>query len=466
MPYIPSTLKIFHSNNKTRYTIEDEDEKPKKIECFSGFPTDAANGASHKTAIRWASDSGLSPGSYGSTDLKNTPVPSVQIVGLSYRGRGGRAWKVIDRGFLFDLREGVLLELLTKADGTFKNGVLTGPFIWVSDGGLNLVRAGSKRHEEAALGKPPKNTVSEPEQGNVFELKKNKYVTKVSPASQKEEEWLYTSTVPTDLGGLFLTNALLDGTLKTPTKRPTLPEGSLVGTIKPNLDELLVILLQKILAETVEWTTGSYMTFKNMMYRLRYKSPIPYGYNLITFVQSIVEMQYCVFNEMNGLDPDEVCRLYCNVIRNNSYYTSGVGYTRNFTHMEPFRIYAGNCNDHEKLLRSGFQEVASNPNPACQACCSIFANTALSSKVINTQHPQHLVDCVFSSAEAVMSTADLLAPGMIQKYGLLQEHFEPIRPPAIVSDTTSRYIDMKSIIAKRAPTSTGKLIPSFSKFQY
>ena len=45
-------------------------------------------------------------------NLPNEPFTGIKVVGLEYRGEGGRAYKVIlPNGYYFDLREDVLLDL-------------------------------------------------------------------------------------------------------------------------------------------------------------------------------------------------------------------------------------------------------------------------------------------------------------------------------------------------------------------
>lgn len=472
MSYIPSALKIFHPNSRRAFFVENDSEQRTEIQCFVGFPTDAANGASHTTAVRWAADYDLSPGSYGSTDIQNVPVPSVTVVGLSYRGRGGRAWKIIDRGFLFDLREGALLELLTKGEGSFKTGTLQGPFIWISDGGLRLVRVDSEQHRNAMLGRAPRSTVSEPEQGNIFEVKKNKYITKISAQKQKREVWLYTDSSPTSLDGVFLANALLDGRLRRPTKRPVLPANSLVGTLKPDQTGFLEFLFRKVIAETVEWTTESYELFMEAIASARPASNSSvYPFDL--FIERIAGMQYCLTTK-ETLHEITLYHKYMDNIRTSGYYQTGSRSTG--TRIEPFRVYTSNMEVVKNVLDAGFIEVTSNPNPSCPSCEEIWkynqryaSNNPQNTRylaVINPQFPQHLADCNTQSVEAHMSNAEMLRPGLIAKFGLTREHFEPIRPPLPTSNVLTNNPSLVSILNNRVQTSSGKLIPSFSNFQY
>lgn len=457
MPYIPSTLRIFHPNTQRDFCVENDSEQPIQIQCFAGFPTDAANGASHATAVRWAADCDLSPGSYGSTDIQNVPVPSVTVVGLSYRGRGGRAWKVVDRGFLFDLREGALLELLMNGAGRFERGTLEGPFIWINDGGLRLVRVDSEPHRIATLGKAPRVTISLPEQGNIFQVKNNKYVTKISPTAQKDEVWLYTDSVPTSLNGAFLADALLGGHMKSPTKRPTLPVDSFIGTVQPDIDNLVECLCYKILTETVEWTTVSYNLFRSLV---RYSGASKKLHPLITFLEGIAAMQYCMTGAKNSMSEEELSRFYFTTVRTYTYNTPTKG-----THIVPFRVYTTNMETRDEVLKAGFVEVDSNPSPACNHCRELWSYRAHTlSKFVNPQYPKHLADCDTHPVAVRIANAKMLKPDLLAKFALAEEYFELIRPPMPTWGATS--LNIGDIVKSRVQSSNSKLIPSFSKFQY
>ncbi len=114
------------------------------------FVVDASNPKTLATAIGWAKGYQQGDDHYDIVEVPNTPIEAIEIVGLSRRGRGGRAWKVlIDGAYYVDLREDVLLEALINGTGV-EEAHLKGPFIWASSGqGLKLTRRKSSDHKEA-----------------------------------------------------------------------------------------------------------------------------------------------------------------------------------------------------------------------------------------------------------------------------------------------------------------------------
>jgi hypothetical protein len=74
-------------------------------------------------------------------------MTGLRIIGLTFRGNGGRAYKVlIGEKYVFDLREDVLLDAMLN-DGMGKNGTLFGSYIFASVGSeMKLIRVGSLLH--------------------------------------------------------------------------------------------------------------------------------------------------------------------------------------------------------------------------------------------------------------------------------------------------------------------------------
>jgi len=87
-----------------------------------------------------------------SIKIHNEPVGGVRIVGLSHRGNGGRAYKVIyPPNYLVDFREEVLLDVMYN-NGVAPGGVLNGQYVWsVNNSQMKLIRMGSDTYKELSV---------------------------------------------------------------------------------------------------------------------------------------------------------------------------------------------------------------------------------------------------------------------------------------------------------------------------
>jgi hypothetical protein len=146
---IPATLKYYRRAAVEIGQFDSTFAKVKKRMVRPTFVVDAANPKTNVTAQRWAAGYQGKDG-YDEKEVTNDPIDTLEIMHIDYRGRGGRAWKVlIDGAYYVDLKEDVLLEALIKGDGV-EQGHLKGPFIWASgSGGLRLTRYNSSFHKKA-----------------------------------------------------------------------------------------------------------------------------------------------------------------------------------------------------------------------------------------------------------------------------------------------------------------------------
>ena len=117
------------------------------------FVVEAENPKTRATAVAWAERRYWSqPVSKAELiERPNVVIPSVELITLDRRSQGGRAWKVlVDDTFYVDLREDTLLDVLLYGQDNGQ-GIIQGPFIWLSMGnGLKLMRYGGSEHEAVA----------------------------------------------------------------------------------------------------------------------------------------------------------------------------------------------------------------------------------------------------------------------------------------------------------------------------
>lgn len=108
-------------------------------EVIPAFAVDSTNEKLLATARSWAKDSEIT--------VPNNPT-TLRLVAVEERNEGGRAWKVVTpEGYLFDLREDVVLEALLSG-GCGPKGELSGEYIWMQYGPhTKLVRVGSPLYE-------------------------------------------------------------------------------------------------------------------------------------------------------------------------------------------------------------------------------------------------------------------------------------------------------------------------------
>jgi hypothetical protein len=81
--------------------------------------------------------------------FENNPF-SLRLLSLERRGRGGRAYKVIDdKGRLFDLREDTMMDAI-RIGGVEKGGQFGATFVWGASSTLKLLVVGSKSYEKVS----------------------------------------------------------------------------------------------------------------------------------------------------------------------------------------------------------------------------------------------------------------------------------------------------------------------------
>lgn len=139
-----------HFIRKTKNLLGDE------IRVTDAFFYNPDSKTSPKTALEWARHGGYWAGykqvseSELSPEVRDNDPFEATIIDLDYRGRGGRAYKVIDRdNMCFDLREDQIIEIFKHA-GVAAGGLVLGRFVWISDvGGIKLVLVGSAAYKKA-----------------------------------------------------------------------------------------------------------------------------------------------------------------------------------------------------------------------------------------------------------------------------------------------------------------------------
>lgn len=122
--------------------VEDEEgDVVVKEKVKPTFVSDSTNPGTLVTARRWAG------ANCKEITRKNTPMSKLKLIGLDYRGNGGRAWKVMDENqHYFDLREDVLLDL-SRTVGISPGGYLNGEYLWgKTSSEMKLIRIGSELH--------------------------------------------------------------------------------------------------------------------------------------------------------------------------------------------------------------------------------------------------------------------------------------------------------------------------------
>ena len=148
-------LRIFSRKTQT-FEIQATGEK---VRGRKGFAVNRDSASFEKTAKEWSTAEPhlqksrtklqllLSKKKDLFEDVSNDPI-ALRIIGLEYRGNGGRAYKVITRrGYVFDFREEPLLEAITTV-GIGKDGYLKGEYVWVVVGSqMRLVRVDSTEHK-------------------------------------------------------------------------------------------------------------------------------------------------------------------------------------------------------------------------------------------------------------------------------------------------------------------------------
>ena len=118
MTYIPDKIIIVSKSTKTDSGY------------YPAFIVPSDNKKILETALRWATSVRSHP---VQVEIENKPCKA-KIIGLDFRGNGGRAWQVViyDK-YLVDLREDTLLEILK--DGKVLNGETEENLVWVRLGG-------------------------------------------------------------------------------------------------------------------------------------------------------------------------------------------------------------------------------------------------------------------------------------------------------------------------------------------
>jgi hypothetical protein len=139
--------------------VSDTDLSGEKILVVPTFPINSAK-TNTESALEWGRRKWRIGGVVEPIveSYPNDPF-SIRLIGLEFRGEGGRAYKVIDsRGRLFDLREDQLLATIV-AGGIEKGGQLCGTFVWGTRGTQTvLVLVGSSLYNLMLATKEAKKT--------------------------------------------------------------------------------------------------------------------------------------------------------------------------------------------------------------------------------------------------------------------------------------------------------------------
>lgn len=123
---------------------------PKSIKVRPTFVAD--NEKSIETGKDWAKYGGWKDEKkIEVVEVENKPIVGVRIIDFEQRSEGGRAWKaVLPGGYLVDIREDVLLDIITSA-GIGKDGYLNGKYIFAKVGSqMKLIRYDSKLYKAIA----------------------------------------------------------------------------------------------------------------------------------------------------------------------------------------------------------------------------------------------------------------------------------------------------------------------------
>jgi hypothetical protein len=153
--YIPKEIIIVSSGSRPVLRVWEHKEDEEVEEATPGFPVDANNKKRIDTARMWARNRGRRYGRSRDTEVEikeekydNSPM-TLRVVNIEYRSRGGLVFKVVDqRGYLFDLREDVLLDAVINP-GVEPGGQLGGGYVWgVLGSQTRLVRYGSDLYDD------------------------------------------------------------------------------------------------------------------------------------------------------------------------------------------------------------------------------------------------------------------------------------------------------------------------------
>lgn len=494
MSYIPAKLKVFHPKKVVSYTVEDADEKPQQIDVYPGFATDAVEGNSHETARNWAAKYQWQQTEYGETEFDNEPVESIRVVGLEHRHKGGRAWKVVDRGFIFDLREQALLDLVMNGAGVFSQGIISGPFVWISNSGMRLVRVGSTQHLEATKGKPKDPILSLLNQGDVFKLKPGKFLVLITEQSRKEEMWLTFKEEPTqdDLSPEKIAELLIAGNVSQPIKRPVLPANSRVGNLKVDLEEVYCIIARKVLNEPVKWGENGHKLFT----QLSKKTKLYYSAGIGSLVDKVSRLQVAISNilfpteKYKGIDQRNyrLSEYYteiqstCDLVGHDSY-----GFDTRYEKSKSVKVKPLNFSQmvwekKEKLDSTGFQSYSgkelADMQFDCEQCTKIANDFVLYEQerglngwekrgVVLEKVSKHFVHCYKQTTQNKIEIFEQAFPGVAERFQL-KHHFDDIVPPYIKWDCAKTHSHYD--YARRTKDFLGsiwaenpeiKLIPSF-----
>ncbi len=138
----------------SRPASKDTDLVGDPITITDTFPYNPDSKTAPNTALQWARR--VAPGSTKHEPevvlLNNEPF-DITIVDLDLRGRGGRAYKVVDNEMRrFDLREDQLIEIF-RLVGVLPNGIVPGKFVWGLLGNqVHLVLVGGDLHKDMIEG--------------------------------------------------------------------------------------------------------------------------------------------------------------------------------------------------------------------------------------------------------------------------------------------------------------------------
>lgn len=139
----------------SRQESKDTDISGNEISVKHTFPYNPSSKTAPETALRWGRTSTYD---YATKKYIDSPEPvpverpndpfQVTLIDLDIRGRGGRAYKVIDQDSrCFDLREDQLMEVF-KHTGILPGGKIPGTFTWVIDEVVKLALVDGDLHKK------------------------------------------------------------------------------------------------------------------------------------------------------------------------------------------------------------------------------------------------------------------------------------------------------------------------------
>lgn len=195
MSYIPDEIAVISKDMQTvayrsSHTkgVKGYDPERGVVVLTKSYVADAKNKNTLRSGMEWAYGQAyddwkemVETGELPILIRKNTPITGIRLLGLEFRGEGGRAYKVMtDDGYYYDMREDVVLDTIREV-GVQPGGVLNGSFVWAIIGSqMKLIRHDSELYYEALDSMKIRNTkalgLKDLVEGGVYKTKSNTYL--------------------------------------------------------------------------------------------------------------------------------------------------------------------------------------------------------------------------------------------------------------------------------------------------